>query len=81
MKTKTEITTQYAPFVQRRSGGWCKLQPFASHSKEEAERYIETHKSSNPYMGEAKYKIMRRTVIFSVGEWEDVENEKERGTP
>jgi hypothetical protein len=69
---KTETVTQYAPFIQHRSGKWCKIQPFTSRSKEEAERYIKQSKSSNPYMGNAKFKIMRRTVTITATEWEDV---------
>ena len=73
MKTKTETVTQYAPFIQHRSGKWCKIQPFTSRSKEEAEHYIAESKRCNPYIGKAKYKVMRRTVTITTTEWEDVE--------
>ena len=72
MEIKTETVTQYAPFIQRRSGSWHKIQPFTSRSKEEAERYINESKHRNPYMGNVKYKIMRRTVTITTTEWEDV---------
>ena len=76
MKTTTKTVTQYAPFVQHRSGKWCKIQPFTSRSKEEAESYVVTH-CKNPYMGKVKYKIMRRTVTVTTSEWEDAESESE----
>ena len=71
MKTTTKTVIQYAPFVQHRSGKWCKIQPFTSRSKAEAEYYIEESKRRNPYMGKVKYKVMRRTVTTTATEWED----------
>ena len=71
MATKTETVTRYAPFIQHRSGKWCKIQPFTSRSKAEAECYIEEFKRRNPYMGKVKYKVMRRTVTITATEWED----------
>ena len=71
MAAKTETVIQYAPFAQHRSGTWCKIQPFTSRSKAEAERYITEAKHRNRYMGNVKYKIMRRTVTITKTEWED----------
>ena len=70
MKTTTKTVVQYAPFMQHRSGKWCKIQPFTSRSKEEAELYIK-QQTRNPYIRNPKYKIMQRTVTVTTSEWED----------
>ena len=70
LKTKTETTTQYAPFRQRPDGSWHKLTPFHV-GKIEAERIIEEHRRHPGVAADEKCKIMKRTVTTTFSEWED----------
>lgn len=73
MKTKTEITTQYAPFALTSSGKWRKLVPFFCRSQESAEKDLQLYKE-HPFVDRYKdYKVMKRTAITTISEWEDID--------
>lgn len=86
MKTITNIETEYAPCGLTAKGKWRPLTVFSSifgsakaicRSKETAERELEEIKEAhakNPkiYKGCKDFKIMKRTVVFTISEWEDV---------
>lgn len=78
MKTKTETTTQYAAFRQRRDGSWQKLHPFYARSKAEAEYYGQEFLRRACYPPFEKIKIMQRTVTIThtSTEWEDVDTDQ-----
>ena len=68
MGSRTETTTQYAPFKQRPDGSWHKLTPFA-RSKAESERIIEEWRRRPGAAADEKYKIMKRTITQTWSEW------------
>lgn len=72
MKTRTKTEIQYAAFRQGQDGSWRKIQAFAARSKAEAEYYIEEWKRRACYPPHEKFKVMQRTVVTTINEWEDV---------
>lgn len=82
MNTKTEIATDYAPFRKTKSGKWRKLEPFWFYRSEklakmELEKIKEADKIARfPSEAPSEYKIMKRTVITTISEWEDLESTK-----
>ena len=72
MKTTTNISTEYAPCRKTASGPWRPITITRYHSKLEAERHIE-RELSYPHSAPAEdYKVMQRTVITTISEWEDL---------
>ena len=77
MKTRTEIQTEYAPCGVLASGKSRPLSIARYRSKETAERALEEYKGIHAKYpkidgGCVEYKIMKRTVITTISEWEDV---------
>ena len=84
MKTRTNITTEYAPCGLTTRGKWLPLTVFSPifgsaqavcRSKEEAERALEEIKEAhakNPkiYKGLKDFKVMKCTVVVTISEWE-----------
>lgn len=85
MKTRTNITTEYAPCGLTTRGKWRPLTVFSPifgsapavcRSKEEAERTLEeikeTHdKNPKVYKGCKDFKVMKRTVVITISELEE----------
>lgn len=77
MKTRTNITTEYTPCGLTAQGKWRPLKAFGSKSLEEAERALEACKEAhakhpNIYPGCKDFKVMKRTVVTTISELEDV---------
>ena len=78
MKTRTHIETEYAPHGLTAQGMWRPLSVARYRSQETAERALEEHKKicENPriakFRGCKEYKVMKRTVVTTISEWEDV---------
>lgn len=77
MKSRTHIETEYAPHGLTAQGTWRPLSVARYRSQETAERALEEHKrirAANPFIpGDFdEYKVMKRTVVTTIGEWEDV---------
>ena len=74
MNTKTEIATEYAPFGLTEKGRWHKLIPFFCKSQESAEKDLRLYKEQ-PLTHKCKeYKVMKRTTITTISEWEDLKS-------
>lgn len=77
MKTRTNITTEYVPCGLTAQGKWRPITVARFRSLEAADRALEEHKkdcAANPriFQGCEAYKIMKRTVVTTISEWEDV---------
>lgn len=71
MKTRTEITTEYAPCLLTKEGRWRPLTTARYRSELEAERYIEIWKKIPGAQGE-KCQVKKRTVVVTIEEWQDI---------
>lgn len=76
MRSRTDISIEYAPCGLTAQGTWRRLNIFNFPSQETAERALEEYKESfakirNSYPGYEAYKVMKRTVVVTLGEWED----------
>lgn len=71
-KTTTTTKTEYTPFELTVRGTWI---PFyiKRRTKEGAERLLKDHIRLRKEIGEhiGEYKIMKRTVVTTVSEWEE----------
>ena len=70
-------TEEYAPHGLTAQGKWRPITLARFRSQEAAERCLEEHKkdcAANPFIfkGCEAYKVMKRTVVTTIGEWEDV---------
>ena len=79
MKSNTNIVIEYAPLGLTAQGKWRPIISALSRfrTQEQAERALEEHKkqcAAHPryFEGCKEYKIMKRTVISTISEWEDV---------
>ena len=78
MKSNTNIKTEYAPCGLTTQGRWRRIDPLAIFATQEhAEKALEEHKENcakhpNIFKGCKEYKVMKRTVITTLTEWEDV---------
>ena len=73
MKTTTEIYKEYTPCRKTKTGHWRPITISRYRSKLEADRHIE-HELSLPHAAdEDDYKVMQRTAVVTLSEWEDVE--------
>ena len=83
MKSKTHIETEYTPHGKTSSGTWRPVTMRRFRSLKSASRFLEEYKQDRaafPMLYESfgiseEYKIMKRTVITTISEWEDVEAE------
>ena len=77
MNSKTNIATEYTPCGLTAQGKWRPITLQRFRSQRAAEVHLEEHKKDcelNPRLFEGckEYKIMKRTVVTTIGEWEDV---------
>lgn len=77
MKTRTNIETEYTPCGLTEQGTWRPITHRRYKCKESAEYKLEEHislRKEHPgcYESCKEYKIMKRTVVTTIGEWEDV---------
>ena len=83
MKTNTIIKIEYTPCGLTAQGRWRPISALARFSSQKAaERALEEHKkdcAKHPryFQGCKEYKIMKRTVITTISEWGDVEQEED----
>ena len=71
----TKTTTQFAVSVEKADGTWRTLGSL-TQTKEQAEEQIATHNQlareySNDFTFYPVYKIVKRTVVTTFGEWEE----------
>ena len=83
MKTKTNIGTEYTVCGKTPQGKWRPITTQLFGSQLEAERYLEKHEKARAehpryFKGCNECKVMKRTAIVTLGEWEDVTNADER---
>lgn len=77
MNTKTNIAIEYAPLGLTAQGRWRPLCIGRFRSQEPAEKALEEYKANHArlpkiYEGCKEYKVMKRTVITTISEWENV---------
>lgn len=81
MKSTTHIETEYTPHGKTSSGTWRPVTMQRFRSQKSAERFLEEykqHRAAFPKCYESfgiseEYKIMKRTVITIMSEWEDAQ--------
>jgi hypothetical protein len=81
MKTRTEIHTEYVPTAKTANGSWRPITVARFRSQKQVERYLEENKitlsacrkvTPEDFKTGENYKIMKRTVITTISEWEEV---------
>ena len=79
-KTKTYTKDEYTIFGSTAKGGWRRLIPLRYFgTREEAQAVLDRHISMNLIPRCEAYKIMKRRVISTFSEWEDIDTEKKDG--
>lgn len=78
MNAKIHFEVEYVACGLMPDGKWRHITTNRYRSKEHAKQQLEHHlqlKKENPYFypNVTEYKIMRRTTITALGEWEDIE--------
>lgn len=76
MNTKTIIEEEYIPCGLTEGGEWEKFSMYKGFTKEEADENLKEfieHLADCAFSEEySEYKIMKRTTITTVSEWEDI---------
>ena len=78
MKSKTEIQIEHMTFGETDDGRWVPIRETRTRDNPEVaemqkNKYLEAEREMPRRFRQFKnYKIMRRTVITTIGEWEDV---------
>lgn len=77
MKSRTNIATEYTICGLTTSGAWRPFTATRFRSQETAERAMEDYKKDRAehpfvYANCEDFKVVKRTVVTTIGEWEDV---------